>query len=371
MKHLPLAAVTSVALTFFPSLVSAAELAAELEALRAKHALPALAAAAVRGVKVTESAAVGMRKAGGTERVTVDDRWHVGSITKSMTATLAAMLVEQKKVAWTTTVGATFPELHDTADPQWAAVTLEQLLTQRSGLPTAPPANVWSNAWRARGTPVEQRVEFVKGVLLRRPEVPPGTKFIYSNQNYVLAGTMLERVMGEPWEKMLRESVFAATGMTQAGFGAPASLGKVDQPWGHRLDDGKLVPVPPGPQADNPVAIGPAGTVHCTIEELARYAAWHGRGHTAGTATLPREAFVKLHTAVAGGEYAMGWFVTERPWAGGQALMHNGSNTMFFAVMWVAPEKGTAFVAATNCGEAAAAKACDEAVALLIERAAK
>ena len=347
---------------------AAGDLASDLEALRAKHGVPALAAAAVKGVKVTESAAVGVRKLGGPERVTGEDRWHVGSITKSMTATLAAMLVEQKKVAWTTTVGSTFPELHDATDPQWGPVTLAQLLTHRGGAPGVAPANLWRNAGQRRGSPVEQRLDFVRGLLLRRPEAAPGAKFIYSNQGYAIAGAMLERVMGVPWEKLLREEVFAACGMTNAGFGAPASPKKVDQPWGHTLDGNAWVPVPPGPQADNPAAIGPAGTVHCTIEELARYAAWHGRGHTAGTATLPREAFLKLHTAPAGGDYAMGWTVTERPWAGGLTLTHNGSNTMFFAVMWVAPGKGTAFVAATNAGGEAAAKACDDAVALLIER---
>jgi CubicO group peptidase (beta-lactamase class C family) len=67
----------------------------------------------------------------------------------------------------------------------------------------------------------------------------------------------------------------------------------------------------------------------------------------------------------------MGWRVLPRSWAGGNALTHNGSNTMFFAVMWVAPAKDIAFVAATNCAGDEAAKACDEAVALLLQRTEK
>ena len=62
----------------------------------------------------------------------------------------------------------------------------------------------------------------------------------------------------------------------------------------------------------------------------------------------------------------MGWLVVPREWAGGYALTHTGSNTMWFCVMWVAPEKGAAFVAATNVAGPAAEKACDEAVATLI-----
>jgi CubicO group peptidase (beta-lactamase class C family) len=158
--------------------------------------------------------------------------------------------------------------------------------------------------------------------------------------------------------------------MPQAGFGAPATPGKTDQPWGHVRTDGKLVPVAPGPKADNPLAIAPAGAVHCTIEELARYGAWHARGERSGTGTLKKESFVKLHTPVVG-DYAMGWNVVPREWAGGNALTHAGSNTMFFAVIWVAPAKDAAFVAATNCAGEEAATGCDEAVSLLIERFSK
>jgi CubicO group peptidase (beta-lactamase class C family) len=256
-------------------------------------------------------------------------------------------------------------------EPQWAAVTLEQLLTHRAGAPAEPPPNLWRNAWTQQGTPTEQRLQFVRGLLLRRPDPAPGTAFVYSNQGYAIAGAMLERVTGQPWETLMTTLLFPARVMPNAGFGAPASVGKVDQPWGHALEAGKLVPVPPGPKADNPPAIGPAGTVHCTIEELARYAAWHARGERTGTATLKKESFIKLHTAPEGGEYAMGWVVAERPWAGGKALWHNGSNTMFYAVMWLAPAKDAAFVAATNCAGDEAAAACDEAVSLLIARGLK
>lgn len=342
-----------------------------LEVIRAKYQLPALAAAAVHGVKIEESAVVGVRKLGDATKVTIDDRWHLGSNTKSMTATLAAMFVERGELKWTSTVGEIFSDLHDSMESQWVGVTLEQLLTHRSGAPAAAPDNLWRNAGLQQGTPTEQRLQFVRGLLLRRPEAPPGTAFIYSNQGYAIAGAMLERVSGTPWEKLMATMIFPACVMPGAGFGAPATPGKVDQPWGHAREGGKLVPMPPGPKADNPPAIGPAGTVHCTIEEFARYAAWHARGERTGTATLKKESFVKLHTPPAGGDYAMGWAVTEREWAGGRTLTHAGSNTMSYAVMWVAPMKDAAYVAATNCAGEEAAKACDEAVALLIGRSRK
>jgi len=341
----------------------------ELEAIRAKHQLPSLAALAMRGGEVRVAGAAGVRRLGSPEPVTRNDKWHVGSCTKSMTATLAAMFVEQGKIRWDTKIGDVFPELRETMEPSWQPVTLEMLLTQRSGAPGEPPANLWRNAWGRTGSPVEQRMNFVSGLVLRRTQEPPGTKFLYSNQGYAIAGAMLERVGGKPWEELLRTLLFEPCNMTSAGFGAPASPGKIDQPWGHL--GAEIKPVPSGPAADNPPAIGPAGAVHCTLTDLARYGALHALGERHGTMFLQRAGFLKLHTPPDGQDYAAGWFVVPRGWAGGKALTHNGSNTMFFAVIWIAPAKDAVFVAATNCGGAAAQMATEEAVSALIGKVLK
>lgn len=339
-----------------------------LEPIRARHNLPALAAAAVRAGEIVAIGATGVRKVGASDAVTVEDKWHIGSCTKSMTASLAAMLVEDGKLKWDTTVGEVFPELRGVMRETWRGVTLEQLLTHRSGAPGNPPDDLWKAAWRARGTPVEQRKAFVGGLLGREPEAKPGTKFIYSNQGFAIAGAMIERIAAKPWEELLRARLFVPLGLKSGGFGAPGSPNHVDQPWGHVLSAGSIEPVPPGPAADNPVAIAPAGIVHCSIGDLARYAGWHARGARGDRPLLTETSFAKLHHAAEGQDYAMGWGVVQRGWAGGAALTHSGSNKMWYAVMWVAPEKDAAFVAATNIAGPEAEKACDEAVAALLGR---
>src|SRR5204863_3900403 len=127
-------------------------------------------------------------------------------------------------------------------------------------------------------------------------------------------------------------------------------------------------PVEPGPYADNLPAISPAGRVHLSIGDFARYAAWHARGGLKGPTLLTDASFTKLHTPAAGWTYAMGWSTCERSWAGGQALMHNGSNTMWYALMWIAPAKDAAFVAATNIAGDDAAKGCDAAISALVRK---
>ena len=341
-----------------------------LEDIREKHNFPALAAAVVIDGKIVVANAVGFRKNGGAEKVTVDDKFHLGSVTKSMTATVAAMLVEQGKISWTTTIGEAFPELKSEIDPHYLGVTLEQLLSHRSGAPGDAPGDLWRKAWVAKGTPAEQRLAFIRGILAREPEAKPGTKFIYSNQGYTIAGVMLEKATGKTWEDLLRSMLFEPLGMTTAGFGAPASVGKVDQPWGHtkKMFSGSE-PVPPGPSADNPLAISPAGAVHCSVGDLAKYAAFHMAGERGESKLLKAESFEKLHTAVADNDdYALGWRVLKRSWANGRALMHNGSNTMFYVVVWMAPEKNCAVIAASNIGVDKAFEGCDEVAGKLIDQ---
>jgi CubicO group peptidase (beta-lactamase class C family) len=66
-----------------------------LESIRVQHGVPALAAAFVRSADLIALGAVGTREINGAERVQLNDRFHIGSCTKSMTATLIALLIEQ------------------------------------------------------------------------------------------------------------------------------------------------------------------------------------------------------------------------------------------------------------------------------------
>jgi CubicO group peptidase (beta-lactamase class C family) len=358
--------IIGVAAALVASVGKGADIAEGLETIRAKHKLPALAVAVVVDGKVVATDAVGVRKHGDPTRVTARDKFHIGSVTKSMTATVAAMLVEQGKISWTTTVGKSFPEWTDKIHPDYRGVTLEQLLANRGGAPGKAPPALWAKAWQATGTPAQQRLAFVKGLLELEPEATPGTKTIYSNQGYTIAGVMLEKASGKTWEALIRTMLFEPLGMTSAGFGAPASAGQVDQPWGHSKGSSGIRTVPPGPAADNPLAVSPAGAVHCSLSDLAKYVASHMAGERGESKLLKTETFKKLHEPV-GNDYALGWVVFERKWAGGRALMHNGTNTMFYVVVWMAPKRNCAVIVASNIGINEAAAGCDETAGKLIK----
>ena len=345
-----------------------ANLGSKLHPIRAKHKVPALAAAVVHGGKITACGAVGFRREGGNIPVTLDDKFHWGSLTKSMTATLAAILIENDKLGWQSTLGDVFPDLKDAMHPDWSATTLEWLLQNRGGAPNTLDADgLWSRMWRFEGKPTEHRMFLLKELTAKPPAKKPGSTFVYSNAGFSIAGAMTEKVVGASWEETIQDRLFKRLGMSSVGFGAPATPGKEDQPWGHTFTTTGFKPVPPGPGADNPVGISPAGRAHGSILDLAKYAAFHLAGSRGKGDLIKSDSFKRLHTAAPDQNYAMGWNVVSRPWAQGNALTHTGSNTMFYAVIWIAPKMDFAVVVATNAGSHIGALACDDSAAALIK----
>ena len=340
------------------------------ESIRKKHGLPALAAVVVKDGRICDRVAVGVRKWGDPTPVTTNDEFHIGSCTKSMTATLAAMLIQDGKLHWNTTIAEVFPELKGKMDKRYEAVTVEQLLHHRSGVPGEPPAEAWTRAWQEKGTLTQQRREFIEAVLSQPPAAAPGTKMIYSNQGYSIVGAMLEKLTGTNYEALMTERLFKPLHMDSAGFGPPGTIGKVDQPWGHVHRLFMTVPL----QMDNPPAIAPAGRVHCSLDDLARYAIFHLQ-HNPTNSLLKPELLAKLHTpppqpkdADPLDNYACGWVVLQRDWAGGTVWWHNGSNAMWYIVMWLAPQKNFAVIVATNIAGKDAEDGTDEAAVALIEK---
>lgn len=343
-----------------------AEIAVELEKIRAEFDLPALAGAIVIGDETIRLAAVGIRRVGDETPVQPTDLWHLGSCTKAMTATLIARLVEQKKMRWDMTLGEVFgPLLGSDMKAAWKDVTLELLLANRAGVPAdLMSTGTWAKLWAFEGTPREGRTMLVREILTGEPAFDPGTQMLYANAGFAIAGAMAETVMNEDWQTLLRRELFSPLGITSAGFGPPGTAGPADQPRGHNPLG---LAMEPGRSADNPAIIGPAGTVHMSIEDWAKFARLHvqgGRGRT--DLLLSPDTFKRLHEPHGSEGYALGWGVTQRPWAKENVLTHSGSNTLWFCTVWVAPGNNFAVLAATNIGNDRAAKAVDKAVGMLI-----
>jgi CubicO group peptidase (beta-lactamase class C family) len=341
-----------------------------LEPILKKYDLPALAGAIVTSKGLSAVGAVGVRKYGTDTPVTVNDQFHLGSDTKAMTATLLATLVEEGKLSWTTTLEQVFPELASKMNPAYRKVTIEQMLSHRAGFTddSWPKGKTFGDMYALPGTPRDQRAAYVAMVLSEPPVAEPGSKYLYSNRSYAVAGAIAEKVANNSWESLMQKRIFGPLGMQTCGFGAMGAPGKTDQPWQHTRLLARPRPIEPGPQSDNPPVIGPAGTVHCSVIDWGKFVTSHLRGEQGEPGILKPETFKRLHTPPFG-DYAFGWLVVDRPWAGGRAFTHAGSNTMNYAVVWMAPAKDFAVLIMTNQGDTF--EACDAAASALILHLAK
>ncbi|MCA9288182.1 MAG: beta-lactamase family protein [Phycisphaerales bacterium] len=356
-----------------------ASLDALLEQVLARHDVPALGAAVVDTEGLVAIGAVGVRARGSDEAVRIDDLWHIGSNTKAMTATLCALLVERGDLRWEMTLAEAFPDLAEGMDEGYRRTTLEQLCTNRGGCPTSlDEGGLWGRLWRHDGTPTEARRLLLEELTSRPPAAEPGTTFIYSNAGFAIAGHVCESVTGTPYETLIRELLFEPLGMESVGFGAPGTPGEIDQPRGHDRRGRAQHPTDDGRGADNPPAITPAGRVHLSLEDWARYVRVQlggagGEAQQIGDVTLSPETLGRVFTPPGTGDhgdgYAMGWMRVERPWAGPEGdrwtYTHNGSNTMWFSVAWIAPARDFAVIVCCNQGEGGAA-ATDAAAAAII-----
>ncbi len=344
------------------------DVAAILSPIVKAHSLPAMSGAILTSKGLVTSGAVGVRKAGTSVAVTVGDQFHIGSDTKAMTATLIGMLVDEGKLRWNMTLPEALPDLAGGIRAEYRTITIEQLMAHRAGLSSEswPHGKTFDDMYALHGTHRQQRTAYVAAVLKEAPAVAPGTTYLYSNRSFVIAGAIAERASDMEWEDLIRKRLFDPLGMKSAGFGAMGKPGTMDEPWQHQITAFGVQPVEPGPMRDNPPVIGPAGTVHVSVGDWAKFIQLHLRGEQGEDGLLKSATIKHLHTQPDGGPYGYGWIGTNREWGGGMVLTHAGSNTMNYAVVWIAPRKDFAVLVMTNEGGDSAAKACDEAASGLI-----
>lgn len=235
-----------------------------LKQMVAKEKIPGMIAAICDADGVLSIGSVGVRKEGAKAAFAKDDVVHIGSCTKALTSMMLATLVADGTMTWNTTLIEVFPEYMNNVHAGYHNVTLWELITHRAGIPEN--AIDW---WVHTNRPIkERRLAILAENLKKASEVSRG-EYHYSNLGYLVAGCMAEKLSGSTWESLMQERVFNPLSMTSAGFGPPGAASQVDQPWGHIKSESQDRWQPM--QHDNAEALGPAGRVHCTMEDWAKF----------------------------------------------------------------------------------------------------
>ena len=265
-----------------PATLELEDLGSLVEGIHADHDVPALWVGIADTEGLVAAGARGVRERGSKETVTVADRLHLGSCSKSMTASLAAILAEAETIAFDDSIALYFPDVDVHAG--WKSSTLRHLMAHRGGAPfnlvDHGPLGLF--ILKHEGEPRTHRETLAAGLLRVAPKHEIGAEFVYSNDGYALLAAALEAKTDRAWRELIGTELFGKIGVETFGFGPVDAL--EDQPVGHTQAGA------PAPEVDNPEAYGPAGRVHMPLEDWARYVAWHLRGAAGGHRPAPQGA---------------------------------------------------------------------------------
>lgn len=270
--------------------------------------------------------------------------FQVGSTTKTFTATALMRLVEQGRVELSAPVRRYVPELRLRDEDAAGRVTVLQLLNHTAG---------WAgDHFLDTGDGDDALARYVASMAELEQVSPPGTIASYNNASLCLAGRVIERVTGRPYETALRELVLDPLGLQQSLI-VPAEVMSRRFAAGHTQALGAARVVRPWRL---PRAANAAGGLASTAADQLRYARFHlGDGEgllRRETLELMRRPTSGLAGGALGDEVGVSWLLRT---AGGVRLVaHGGSTNGQQSAFLMVPERGFAIAVLTNSDSGAA-----------------
>jgi D-alanyl-D-alanine carboxypeptidase len=259
--------------------------------------------------------------------------YSIGSISKQFTATAVLMLQEQGKLSLDDKVGKWLPDLTRANE-----ITLRQVLSMTSGYQDYAPQDYMIPEW-------EEPIS-AQQILDRWARIPldfePGTKWQYSNTNYVIAGVIVEKVSGQPLFTFLREHILKPLNITSV-LDTNAKKLPESGPQGYfRYALGPLRPAP----HEGPGWMFAAGELAMTPTDLAKWDISVARESLMKPASyLAMETDTLLKNGV-GTRYGLGMAVSSA--RGHRVLEHSGEVSGFVADNIVLPDDNFAVAVLTN-----------------------
>ena len=313
--------------------------------------VPSASIAVVRDGKVALAQAYGDARLEPRLPATVSMRYSIGSIGKQFTAAAILMLQEQGKLGLDDKVGKYIPGLAHANE-----VTIRQLLSHTSGY-----QDYWPQDYVMPGMLKPTTAQQILEVWALRPlDFAPGSKWQYSNTNYVIAGLIVDKVAGEPLWSFLGKRVFTPLGMTTVTNIDERALPATDATGYFRYALGPLRPAP----KEAPGWLFAAGEIAATAGDVAKW----DMSVIAESLLKPAsyrelEGAVRLTNGVST-QYALGMYAQMAN--GHRQLEHSGEVSGFTAENIVLPDDGVAVVVLTNQDAASAAGNIGRQIALAL-----
>jgi len=260
--------------------------------------------------------------------------FQIGSITKTVTGTLALQLVEQGELDLDAPIRRYLPDLRLADDDVAERVTTRHLLTHTGG---------WFGDYFADPGRGDDALERILLELAELPQLAPlGQIWSYCNSGFYIAGCVIEVLTGKPFESAARELVLEPLGMSRSFFFSEEVLSHRFAV-GHRNEDGQAIVARPWALAR---AASAAGGITSSVRDLLRYARFH-LGREPGPLTRELISLMREPQIETGDrDMALTWFVRELE--GVVLAEHDGGTNGQMARLMLAPEAGFALAILTN-----------------------
>jgi CubicO group peptidase (beta-lactamase class C family) len=262
-----------------------------------------------------------------------DTKFRLGSITKQFTATLILQSVEQGKIDLNAPLTRYLPDYPARTGDK---ITIHHLLNHTSGIPGYTETPKFGQRARDPFTPAE----FVKTFSGLDLFFEPGTRFSYSNSGYFLLGVILEKISGQPYEKLLRERIFDPVGMNDSGYDSTRPLMPKRAAGYDKTFDGKYVNTS-YLDMTQPYA---AGSLYSTVEDLYK---WDQALYS--QKVLSDSSKQRMFTPGLS-DYGYAWEIRRKD--GVTTIEHGGGINGFNTIIWRSPESKRLVVLLNNTGGA-------------------
>ena len=308
--------------------------------------LPGLAIAIVRDTQVIWSKGYGYRNLEQQLPVTPRTLFAIGSVTKSFTASVLGMLADSGRLDWDKPVREYLPDFRLHEQVATEHMTARDLVTHRSGLPRHDAL------WYATGYSRQQLYDRMRYL---EPNKEFRSTWQYQNLMFMTAGYLAGQLAGTSWEEVVRRRLFTPLGMTRSNFSVTESQKTDDYalPYALARDSVKRIPF------RNIDAIGPAGSINSSVEEMIRYVQFHAsRGSYAGRQLLSQNFAQQIQTPqmvmpgtpqfdeMGFSTYGMGLVLSS--YRGEILAQHGGGIDGFISLLSFLPRKKIGVIVLTN-----------------------
>jgi CubicO group peptidase (beta-lactamase class C family) len=315
------------------------------DSLRRYRNIPGLVYAVFTTDNMIDSGVSGVRKMRVREPIRWNHRFQIGTTTTAFTSYIAEKLVQEGKISWNTTILRAFPEIDGKTMKLYHKLTLQQLLSQRAGLPPFEEYKEYREIHSMPGTPTQQRAAFVMMMLKKRPAVVmDSSQAVYSVAGTAIAAAMLERMSKKSWEQLVEQYVNKPLNI-KAGFDFPA-LKDSTQPWGHwdnyfalttHIDDywARFFP-----------AIAPAGNINISMPDYITFIKDHLLALQNQKSVIGTES--ATHLLYGTPDFATGWY--NGKWRGLSVAYFLGRAGLFSSYAEIIKEKNIGIIVLCNSG---------------------